>query len=345
MQSVSATFAVGRPQAARQALRLPMQGIQYIEVRCIACTASVTAIPYYSLAQTHEPIRCRGCFAVMAQKAGIWLALSQNRQEYFERFLRDYETVRKAEGRGSDNPDFYLSLPYRDQTKRNSWEWAIRSRTYKYIERQILPGLTASMNRPLSILDLGAGNGWMSYRLANLGHRPIAVDLQTNTFDGLGAGVHYQHALPRLFPRFQAELDHLPFGTGQFDCAIFNASFHYSENCDRTVSEAIRCVRPGGIILIADSPSYSRDECGQKMLAERRKLFQTRFGFASDRLGSCEYLTKDRLLALEARHGLEWRTHDVWYGIRWACRPLVARLKRQREPSQFRIYTAKVETP
>ncbi len=345
MRSVGATFAVGRPQAAWGAPHLPVQGVQYIELRCIACTARVTVIPYFSLAQTHEPIECRGCFAVMPQKQGIWLALPQDRQAYFERFLRDYETVRKAEGRGSDNPDFYLSLPYRDQTERNSWEWAIRSRTYKYIERQIVPGLAANMNRPLAILDLGAGNAWMSYRLANLGHRPIAVDLQTNTFDGLGAAVHYQRALPRLFPRFQAELDQLPFGSGQFDCAIFNASFHYSENFDRTLSEAIRCLRPGGMILIADSPCYSREECGQKMLAERRKLFQKRFGFASDGLGSCEYLTKDRLLALEARHDLEWRAHEVWYGIRWACRPLVASLKRQREPSQFRIYTAKVETP
>ena len=345
MRSVAATFAGGRPQAAREVPRLPVQGIPHVEVRCTACTTRATVIPYSSLAQTHEPIKCRGCFSVMAQKQGIWLALPQDRHAYFERFLRDYETVRKAEGRGSDNPDFYLSLPYRDQTERNSWEWAIRSRTYKYIERRIVPGLTANINRPLAILDLGAGNGWMSYRLANLGHQPIAVDLQTNTFDGLGAAVHYHRALPRLFPRFQAELDQLPFGSGQFDCAIFNASFHYSENYDRTLSEAIRCLRPGGIILIADSPSYSREECGQKMLAERRKLFQKRFGFASDGLGSCEYLTKDRLLALEARHDLEWRTHEVWYGIRWACRPLVASLKRQREPSQFRIYTAKVGTP
>ena len=41
--------------------------------------------------------------------------------------------------------------------------------------------------RALRILDLGAGNGWMSYRLALQGHLPIAVDLLTNDRDGLGA--------------------------------------------------------------------------------------------------------------------------------------------------------------
>jgi ubiquinone/menaquinone biosynthesis C-methylase UbiE len=342
MQSIGATSG-GKPQTEWEAICLPMQGIHDIELRCLGCKATVTVLAYDALGQTHVPIECRSCSEILAQEHGIWLALPKNRQAYFERFMRDYETVRKAEGRGSDNPDFYLSLPYRDQTKRNSRQWAIRSRTYKYIERKIVPGVSPNTNRPLTILDLGAGNGWMSYRLAKLGHRPIAVDIQTSTFDGLGAAAHFQRALPVLFPRFQAELDQLPFGSGQFDCAIFNASFHYSQNYDRTLSEAIRCLRPGGTILIADSPFYTHEECGQKMLGERRKLFQKQFGFTSDGLGSCEYLTKDRLLDLEMRHDLEWATHAVWYGIRWACRPLVARWKKQREPSQFRIYTAKVK--
>jgi SAM-dependent methyltransferase len=108
--------------------------------------------------------------------------------------------------------------------------------------------------------------------LAQLGHHPIAVDLQTNSFDGLGAAIHYQHSLPKLFPRFQAELDRLPFANGQFDCAIFNASFHYSENYDRTLAETIRCLRPGGTIVIADSPLYSREEVGLQLVEERRKI-------------------------------------------------------------------------
>lgn len=344
MQSVSATFAVGRLPAVRVPTELAPQRMQYVGLRCPACTANLTAMSYQVLGQSHDAIECRKCAAVMAQEQGIWLALPKNREDYFQRFLRDYETVRKAEGRGSDDPEFYLSLPYRDRTKRNSWQWAIRARTYKYIERKILPAIKGNTSRPMTILDLGAGNGWMSYRLASLGHRPIAVDLQTNAFDGLGAAVHYRHSLPMLFPRFQAELDRLPFENRQFDCAIFNASFHYSEDYDCTLAEAIRCLRPGGTIVIADSPTYSRDECGQQMIEERRRSFQARFGFASDSLASGEYLTQKKLLALGARHNAEWTTHQVCYGIRWACRPLVASLRRRREPSQFRIYTAQVKT-
>ena len=178
-----------------------------------------------------------------------------------------------------------------------------------------------------TILDLGAGNGWLSYRLATLGHPSYRGRSSVEHLRWIGC----RHALPAhpcqsLFPRFQAELDRLPFGDGQFDCAIFNASFHYSENYDVTLAEAIRCLRPGGTVCIADSPSYSREESGLHMLEERRKSFQARFGFQSDALASCEYLTKERLLSLEAKHDLEWTTHQAWYGIRWACRPIIARL-------------------
>jgi SAM-dependent methyltransferase len=316
---------------------------QYIGLRCPKCSANLAGIAYHALGQRHEAIECGKCSFLLNQEQGIWLALTIERFRHFERFLREYEIVRRAEGRGSADSHFYLSLPYVDRTDTNAWQWAIRARTYNYIERQILSGLDTNASHPFTILDLGAGNGWLSHRLATLGHRPIAVDLQTNKFDGLGAATHYRHTLPMLFPRFQSELDRLPFADSQFDCAIFNASFHYSENYVRTLSEAIRCLRPGATVVIADTPFYSRDEAGQQMIAERRKNFQKQFGFSSDSVASREYLTKETLLALQTAHDLRWKTHQVWYGIRWACRPFLAKLKGRREPSRFRIYTAQVK--
>jgi SAM-dependent methyltransferase len=341
MQFVSATLTGGTVERAPVSTPMMVPSTKYVRLRCPECTASLGAIAEHALGQAHQPIPCAKCSTPFVQDSRIWLALRKNRRRYFDRFIQDYEIVRRAEGRGSADPTFYLSLPYRDRTNRNAWQWAIRARTYNYIERKILPTVAG---KPLSILDLGAGNGWLSYRLASLGHRPIAIDLQTNVFDGLGAAVHYQSVLPMVFPRFQAEIDWLPLETGQFDCAIFNASFHYSESYDLTLAEAIRCLRPGGTLVIADSPTYQREKSGQQMVAERRKLFQRRFGLSSDSLVCREYITRETLLALETTHRLRWTTHHVWYGLRWACRPLVAKLKRRREPSQFRIYTAQVKT-
>jgi SAM-dependent methyltransferase len=343
MQSVTA-LPRATQSSVRMATHFASQRTRYVALRCPACTANLISMAYHALAQAHEPIECRECSAVIGQERGVWITLTRERRHYFQRFIRDYEAVRKAEGRGSDDPEFYLDLPFHDRTKRNSAQWAIRARTYKYIERKIVPAKGATGTQPLTILDLGAGNGWLSYRLATSGHRPIAVDLQTNSFDGLGATVHYERALPMLFPRFQAEVDRLPFGNGQFDVAIFNASFHYSENYDNTLAEAIRCLRPGGTIVIADTPSYSQEVQGQRMVEERRAFFRDHFGFASDSLASGEFLTQERLKTMEERHAVEWTTHRVWYGFQWACRPLVAKVRRRREPSQFRVYTAQVKT-
>ncbi len=51
--------------------------------------------------------------------------------------------------------------------------WKMRGRTYRYFERHILTPFELSVARPLDILDLGAGNAWMSYRLALRNHRSV----------------------------------------------------------------------------------------------------------------------------------------------------------------------------
>jgi SAM-dependent methyltransferase len=285
---------------------------------------------------------CTTCFFQMLNEDGIWRALPKERAAHFERFLQEYRTVREAEGRGSSNSEYYLSLPYADVSGHNQAQWKIRAKTFDHLNHIILAELESRTSRKLDILDLGAGNGWLSYRLGLRGHQPVAVDVNTSAFDGLAATVHYRQKLPRLFPCFQAELDCLPFADGQFDLAIFNASFHYSENYGSTLAETIRCLRPGGSVVIADTAWYTRDDSGRKMLAERRQAFTEQFGFPSDAITSQEYLTDERLSALATQFGLHWRRHSPYYGLRWAMRPLVAKLRRKREPSRFRIYVAEV---
>jgi SAM-dependent methyltransferase len=315
-----------------------------ISLKCPSCGEDIGAISYGAPLMLETGLRCANCSFLLANEQGIWKALPDERQIHYQQFLTEYQTVRAAEGRGSNKASFYLALPHKDLTGRNEWQWAIRARTFRCVEDVILPQLEKGHSRPLSILDLGAGNGWLSYRLALRGHRPVAVDLLTNQTDGLGAASHYLQELQVLFPRFQAELDRLPFRDAQFDCAIFNASFHYSENYYFTLGEAIRCLRPLGTIIIADSPFYRNEKGGLQMLEERRHTFNTRFGFPSNSLASLEYLTPERLLALEAGFGIRWQVIRPRYGVRWGMRPLFAWWNGKREPSQFQIYTAVVKT-
>ncbi len=273
----------------------------------------------------------------MKEKDGIVLALAPDRLAYYAEFVADYERIRAAEGRGSGEKSYYLALPHTDTTGNNSAQWKIRARSYDCLIRRILNPLSDGE----TVLDLGAGNCWLSFQLARRGYRPVAVDLLTNSQDGLGAAIHYHHKLGWSFPRFQAELDCLPFQNGQFDAVIFNASFHYSENYEITLREALRCLKPDGLVVICDTPWYSREESGKQMVAERRVSFRNRFRTASDSVESQEYLTDERLRSLEELLSIRWTIYRPWYGWRWAMRPWVARLRKLREPSKFRIYVAR----
>src|ERR1700733_13733636 len=309
-----------------------------IQLRCPRCFSSLGHLQD----EDCTPHDCLTCRSRLACEQGIWKALLPERAARYSRFVEDYETIRAAEGRGSNSDEYYLALPYHDLSGGLSAQWAIRARTFRYIERKIMPRFTPLAHYRLRILDLGAGNGWMSYRFSLQGHTPVAVDLLINERDGLGAAKHYEPRLPSLFPRFQAELENLPFADSQFDVAMFNASFHYSENYEKTLAEAIRCVRGGGTVLIADTPWYGDERSGARMLEERRTLFIRRYGFPSDELDSLEFLTDQRLGALEQRFHIQWHADSPFYGVRWHLRPLVARLRGSRKPSRFRIYSAKV---
>ncbi|MGE0405729.1 MAG: class I SAM-dependent methyltransferase [Candidatus Korobacteraceae bacterium] len=314
-----------------------------LRLRCLRCACELAEITVNRGEGLPEAVRCSECGWEMRSENGIWDAMLPERAQHFQKFVADYEHVRQAEGRGSNDAEYYLALPYRDLSGRNRQQWEIRAKTWKYLELRLLPELRRELGRPLHVLDLGAGNGWMSYRLSLAGDRAVAVDLLVNEQDGLGAAKQYTARLASPFPRFQAELDRLPFADGQFDCAIFNASFHYSENYERTMKEAMRCIAPHGRVIVADTAWYRKAESGEQMVAEKQAAFRKKYGFTSNAIESREYLTDDRLRQLAVRLGIRWEAYKPWYGVRWAMRPWVARWKRRREPSQFRIYVGRVE--
>lgn len=311
-----------------------------MRLRCPVCghsDPSLVLMPGVS----QEPSCCY-CGFTFVQDGRIWKALTPAREERFQQFVIEYETVRRHEGRGSAGAHYYLELPYRDVTGRNAWQWKIRSRSFRFFYQRILPWLEYRYKGGLDVLDIGAGNCWLSYRLARRGHRPTAVDLLTNTLDGLGTSHHYLDFLPKPFDLFQAEMDRLPFDGAQFDLAVFNASFHYSEDYARTLQETLRCLRRPGHLLIIDSPFYRSEESGRKMLEEKHLKFQSEYGFPSDSVRSREFLTPDALDELARAHGIEWKRFEPWYGAAWALRPLKARLLRRREPAKFYLLWARL---
>jgi len=250
-----------------------------------------------------------------------------------QQFLEDYAKIRHAEGRGTANSTYYRELPDRDLSGRNSEQWRIRARSFHKFERTILAVAERRAGRKLDVLDLGAGNGWMSHRLALRQHHPVAVDIFCDDLDGLGALTHY----PLRLPAAAAEFDSLPFREEAFDLAIFNSSFHYSSDYHRTLSEVRRCLRPTGQLVIMDSPLYQKREHGERMRAERQAHFESVYGFRSDALKSIEYLDRQMLDDLAGDLKIDWQYCKPWYGVNWALRPWKAKLRGKRPPSRFLI--------
>jgi|HubBroStandDraft_6_1064221.scaffolds.fasta_scaffold270210_1 SAM-dependent methyltransferase len=312
-------------------------------LRCSGCSASIGPISDRDDGLPSARIECHCCGMVTNKTTGVWRMLSPREHAQFAKFMRDYEEIRFAEGRGSKHPAFYLALPFADLTSNFTDQWRIRGRSYRFLERHLLPQLHERHGDSFRALDIGAGNGWLSYRLALAGHRPVAVDLCSNALDGLEAASHYASVLPEFFPRVEAQMNHLPFEDGQFDVAIYNASFHYSTNYERTVSEALRCLRPGGTILIVDSPTYEHARSGEAMRLERREAFEAKFGTRSDSLPTGDFLTSGMMENLSGL-GVRWKRHLAWYGTRWWLRPWIARLKHRRMPSQFYLYEGRTES-
>jgi SAM-dependent methyltransferase len=252
-------------------------------------------------------------------------------------FCAAYASHRAAEGHGLSG-DALFALPYLTSGPL-ARQWRVRARSFDAFVRIVL----RPARRPLALLDLGAGNGWLCRRVARMGHQAVALDIRDDAVDGLGAARPFLDEAPNLFECLVASFDEMPLETGRFDVTLFNAALHYSRDLRHTLAEALRVTRPGGTLVILDSPFYARNTDGVAMVAEKKASGAARFGAGAELLLApdfIEYLTAERLA--DAAPALRWKRHRVRYPLWYELRPLFARLKGRRTPSRFDLWTAQV---
>jgi SAM-dependent methyltransferase len=262
---------------------------------------------------------------VFVRREGVWRFLAPDRMEHVRRFMVEYDHVRRAEGWGSTDSAYYRALPFRDTTGKFRALWRIRAQSYRALQEHVLAG------GPQRVVDLGAGNAWLSNRLALAGHTVAGIDLRVDEVDGLGAHRHYD----TRFLCLQAEFDAVPLANAQMDVVIYNGAFHYANDYEPVLQEAMRVLRPGGRIVIMDSPVYRDGGSGERMMQEQEESFVARFGVRGDALSREGYLTFDRLDELAATLSLTWTLVRPAHGWRWALRPWLARMRGGREPAAF----------
>lgn len=252
---------------------------------------------------------------------GIYHFMLPERELELKPFLSQYERVREQDGNGAHTVEYYRMLPVVSEDHQDVERWRIRGRSFEN-----LLGLLPS--HQLKILDLGAGNCWLTHQLTARGHPCVAIDISTNCDDGLGAQRHY----PTHFMCAQADFDALPFVPGQFEVAIFNASLHYSPNVKNTLRHVRSFLKQNGMIFVIDSPTFRDSPAGQKMVANRDEQFIREFGFDKVFQYGSGYLTRRQMKSAG------FRFHTSNPGFRWAVRRVWSWIKLRREPAAFGVW-------
>jgi len=276
---------------------------------------------------------CAQCGRVFDRRAGVWRFLTATRGARLEPFVRQYRVVRQHEGRRPSAPDYYRRLPSVDPGDPHAKDWQIRRETFHHLLGHVL----ATGPRPLHVLDLGAGSGWLAHRLATLGHRTVAVDAIDDDVDGLGATRHFATA----FAVVQADFDALPFAPSQFDLVVFNGSLHYAADAAATLERAHSLLAPGGTLAVMDSPMFRADRDGSAMVSAKMQRFVCDCGFSDVVQPGLGYLTFARLAGVAAKLELRPMFVPSRGPIGWRLRRSVARVRLRRAPAAFGLWVAR----
>lgn len=111
---------------------------------------------------------------------------------------------------------------------------------------------------PLTIADLGAGEGSFSQLLARRAERVIAVD-NSEKMVSFGRELVARNGLGNVEFRL-GDLESLPIEDESVDLAVLSQALHHARHPQKAVEEAARILRPGGRIVILDLKKHNFEE-------------------------------------------------------------------------------------
>jgi len=111
---------------------------------------------------------------------------------------------------------------------------------------------------PMTIADLGAGEGTFSQLLAQRAERVIAVDNSAKMVE-FGARLARENGIANLEYRL-GDLESPPIDDATIDLAFFSQSLHHALHPERAVTAAARLLKPGGRIVILDLKKHSFEQ-------------------------------------------------------------------------------------
>ena len=110
---------------------------------------------------------------------------------------------------------------------------------------------------PITVADLGAGEGTLSQFLARHARQVIAVDNSEKMVE-FGSELAREHGFQNMEYRL-GDIEEPPIADGSVDLALLSQALHHASNPTRAVAAAFRILRPGGRIAILDLLAHHFD--------------------------------------------------------------------------------------
>jgi ArsR family transcriptional regulator len=115
--------------------------------------------------------------------------------------------------------------------------------------------LLVQLAEPLTIADLGAGEGLLSQMLALRAKKVIAVDISPRMVE-VGTKLARKHGLAKLEYRL-GDLENPPIKNDSIDLVILSQALHHSVQPQRALDAACRILKKGGRICILDLSKHN----------------------------------------------------------------------------------------
>ena len=118
---------------------------------------------------------------------------------------------------------------------------------------------------PLTVADLGAGEGTLSQLLAKTARKLIAIDNSPRMVE-FGSKLARKHGFKNLEYRL-GDIENPPIAAGTIDLAIFSQALHHAIHPERAIASAHRILKKGGRVVILDLLSH-RFERARELYAD-----------------------------------------------------------------------------
>jgi ubiquinone/menaquinone biosynthesis C-methylase UbiE/DNA-binding transcriptional ArsR family regulator len=119
---------------------------------------------------------------------------------------------------------------------------------------QALAHTMISLLPPLTVADLGAGEGTLSQLLAKKARKVIAIDNAPKMVE-FGAQLAKKHGFKNLEYRL-GDIEEPPIEKNSIDLAIFSQALHHAIHPERAIAAAHRILKKGGRIVVLDLLSH-----------------------------------------------------------------------------------------